>query len=489
MRPVRNGVLVVAAAVLLACGGRGGGAPGGCGGGGGGGPTSCARNADCPLRYACHSGTCQELAVSYTSPTVVSVSPTYGTSYQGGYPVKDVAITLTFDRPVPLVDAGARVFDETSWVDVPATVTLSADEKTLSVVPNGLAAPAVVEVTPWCTDDWGHQCPASGYHWDFPSWIERSPATVSSAATGLTPALDGAGAALRRVDRRDRTCGGGLHVPRDRGVTWVNLWPDASGRLPSDTALDASHPSLASRGDVIAVVRVESGCNRARSGWRSGPRRGAGSSWATRCGPAPRSWGRPPSRSTRPDSRSWRGRSRRRSMLRGSTAARGRLSAARSVTPRCRPSRRRSRWAPRRRPMRCVRAAGEGGVHEQRRARVLLERRRGLGSARRRDGRELVRVDVAARARLRCERCAVRGLVARRHHRGGVLGRVTLERLGRPRWRDGRVPRGGAGGGSDPRRRRRFSRTGRRSRRTGLWGAWSYGGSTTTYLRADRYNQ
>lgn len=257
MRSISMTAFALAAGVLACSSG-----PTASGGGGGtSAPTACTLNADCPLRYACHAGYCTAIGVDSKGPSIVSFVPYYGQLYGGGDSIHDV-LGFTFDEPVRLGQVTLNVANTAQ--QIPADVTLSADEKTVTIVPHGIVAPVEVESNIRnCTDNWGNPCPYFGPMWSFPSWIEGTPASVSSAlfVPWLAAAIDGSGASYVGWIESSGGCGGAIHVHRSSGTPSGAFWPDDSGALPFDPAVAAVGPSLAARGDAVAVSWAENGCN------------------------------------------------------------------------------------------------------------------------------------------------------------------------------------------------------------------------------------
>ena len=142
MRSMGLGIGLVLALVACSGGGSGGGTPDG--GGSGNPPGACALDSDCigPSRI-CDAGVCRTVADDGTTPHVVASGPRA---------LDDVGVRepiwFRFDEPMRIAPGGFVLLETFGTRRFDATAELSADLRTLTLHPIGVAPPGPT-IVPW----------------------------------------------------------------------------------------------------------------------------------------------------------------------------------------------------------------------------------------------------------------------------------------------------------------------------------------------------
>jgi Bacterial Ig-like domain len=191
----------------------------------------------CAITHRCVEGVC--VLDEHIEPTLVSRSPTATDVHV------EAPLTFTFSEPLrPLSATSVTVRDEATSSPVTATISLSGDAKTITVVPRVTPPTSVLVDFSGVSDLAANPTPQTPIRYHYPAWLASGTPAKGANAAASDFDVDAEGrAVVAYVDE------GTVQVRRHNGTAWEAL----GGAL--DTHAQLTHPiTLAARGAEIVVV-------------------------------------------------------------------------------------------------------------------------------------------------------------------------------------------------------------------------------------------
>lgn len=168
----------------------------------------------------------------------------------------DVPLSFTFSEPIVVPPGAMTVSFAPTSAAVPYEVSLSEDQRTVTVSFSGLSAPTDVTIDlSSVTDLSGNPSMTTSLEYGFPLWYTTgAPAvpTESARLQDFSVASTASGSAVMVWEESHGYPPYSLYVSRHGPEGWVNV-----GTLDLDPLHDRASPRIDARGDVVAVAWIE----------------------------------------------------------------------------------------------------------------------------------------------------------------------------------------------------------------------------------------